>query len=328
MSNTSEKRKIWQFPWGYDESFIIAFTLLFIGFVLEFLSSGKITQLPPWPVNIIILTAFIIYLIISFFLVKGPIMQWLTSVPAAMSAMTTFTFLVLLMGFIPQGEPTGFAGKIGLHHVHTSKPYIIIAVYMLTILGFTIIKRLSHKLSLKNMAFLLNHVGLFVILTAASIGSSDMMRLKMHVSKGETTNIAFPDTRHKAEMPFSLQLNAFTIEEYPPELIIYNRKTGMPVSKKGKAFPFIEEGKTLNILDYNIDVISFLPYAVPVEDKYEPTEQFGSTHAALIQTTDGNKGWISCGNFMYPPKYVQLDNKYIAGMSEPRVKRKRNCKKH
>jgi len=324
MSEDSTKKRMWQFPWGYRESFIITAGLMIVGFFLEFISKGSIVQLPTWPVNLFLLVFFILYLIATYFLVKGPVMTWLSSVPAAMAGMTVFTFLILLMGFIPQGVPEGFAGKIGLNHIHTSKPYIIVTIFMLTILGYTIIRRLKLKITLKNIAFLLNHIGLFVILTAASIGSSDMLRLKMPVMEGESSNIAFPDEKHKAEMPFSLLLHSFTIEEYAPELIVFDGNSGEPVIPKGSALPKIETGSKGKILDYDFEIISFLPFAVPSEDKYLISEQYGSTHAVLLRVNTSVgiiEDWISCGNFMYQPKYMILNQKHILGMTQPKVKR-------
>lgn len=324
MTNHHKKRHIWQFPWGYWESFIISFGLMLVGFILEYISPGSIVKLPPWPVNLFVLLAFILYLIFTHFLAIGPVMSWLSSVPAAMASMTTFTILVLLMGFIPQGQASGLAGKFGLNHIHASKPYIIITVFMLTVLGFTILRRLKQKMTLKNVAFLLNHVGLFLIITSASIGSSDLLRLQMPVSEGKSSGIAFPDDTHQAKMPFTIHLHTFSKEEYPPELIIYDGITGFPLIPKGSKLPFIEKGKRGKILDYEFEVLAFLPYSVPQEEEYVTTDQYGSTHSALIRIKSENsiqENWISCGNFMYKPRYFILNNKHILGMTVPRSKR-------
>jgi hypothetical protein len=271
-----------------------------------------------------VLLVFVMYLGATNLWMKGPVMNWLSSVPAAMASMTVFTSLVLLMGFIPQGEPEGFSGRIGLHHIHTSRPYIIIAVFMLTVLGYTIIRRLRQKFSIKNVAFLMNHAGLFIILTAASVGSSDMMRLRMPVIEGETSSYAYPDERHRAEMPFSITLHSFKIEEYPPEMILFDAASGIPELKKGDKLPFIEQGQKGTIQDYEYEILSFIPNAIPMGEGYVFTEQYGSTHAALVRMTQGKiqtEEWISCGNFMYQPRYAMLNSKLMLGMLEPKVQR-------
>jgi hypothetical protein len=324
MNQQSDKRPIWQFPWGYRESFIISAGLLVTGFILEYFSSGRITQLPSWPLNLLLFILFAAYLVVTHFFVKGPVMNWLSSVPAALASITTFTILVLLMGFIPQGQPSGFAGKIGFNHIHASKPYIITAVFMLTVLGFTILKRLKQKMTWKNFAFLLNHAGLFLIITSASIGSSDLLRLQMPVNVGKASDIAFPDDKHQAKMPFTIHLHSFIKEEYPPELIIYDGKTGFPVIPKGSKLPFIEEGEKGKILGYDFEILTFLPYSVPVEEAFITTDQYGSTHSALVSISKGqfsDAQWISCGNFMYRPRYFILNDQHILGMAVPKSKR-------
>jgi hypothetical protein len=324
MQKNRKARRIWQFPWGYSESFMITTGLMLVGFMLEFFSAGNIVQLPAYPLNLILLAAFIGYLTLTQIYVKGPVMTWLSSVPAAIASMTVFTFLILLMGFIPQGEPQGFGGKIGLHHIHTGKPYIITAVFMLTVLGYTIINRLRKKMSIRNFAFFLNHAGLFIIITAGSVGSSDMLRLSMPVKEGETSNIAFPDRQHQAKMPFSISLKSFTFEEYPPELMIYDANTGYPIIRKGSKFPFVVEGKKGKLLDYDFEVKKFIAYSVPEGEGYVYTEQFGSTHAALISIGKENiqtEGWISCGNFMFHPRYLSISEQHILGMAPPKTQR-------
>ena len=97
MSEKKTKRSVWQFPWSYIESFFIAVGLMLVGFILEYFSGGTITQLPSYPVNLFLLLAFVSYLLLTQIFVKGPVMNWLSSVPAAMAVMTVFTFLILLM---------------------------------------------------------------------------------------------------------------------------------------------------------------------------------------------------------------------------------------
>ncbi|MFC2119368.1 hypothetical protein ACFLSY_12075 [Bacteroidota bacterium] len=49
-SKKKEKRKIWDFPWSYKESFFIAFGIVAIGFIIELLtnsSGGFGLHLPP-----------------------------------------------------------------------------------------------------------------------------------------------------------------------------------------------------------------------------------------------------------------------------------------
>lgn len=324
MSEKKDQRPMWQFPWGYAESFIITLGLLLVGFILELVIPGQNFRMPSYPINIIILVIFITYIVGTHFFFKGPIMSWLSSVPAAMAVMTIFTILVLFMGFIPQEDNVGFIGKIGLNHVATSKPYIVITVFLLTILGYTIIRRLTQKLTLRNFAFFLNHAGLFIILSAASIGSGDMLRLRMPVMQNETTNRAFPDEKHMAQLPFSIHLDKFFIDEYPPEIIVFETTSdAIHMNTHGK-HSYIEPTAKGKTLDYNWEILQFLSNAVPQAGSYVSSDLFGSTHAALVKVTgDGadTTGWISCGNFMYPASFIMLSDRFVMGMTIPAAKK-------
>ena len=101
--NTSNKQ-YWKFPWKFRESFIFSFWLLLVGFLLESITEGKGIVLPSWPFNFIIIISFITLIVFTYYLIKHPAIRWLSSIPAAISAISVFTFLILLMGFIPQQE--------------------------------------------------------------------------------------------------------------------------------------------------------------------------------------------------------------------------------
>lgn len=317
------RRKIWQFPWSYQESFIIAFSLLIVGFLAEYFSPTKAIQLPSYPVNLFVLLIFIVFLVLTQIYLKNPIITWFSSVPAAMSAMTVYTFLILFMGFIPQEVDNTLASQLGFTFIKASKPFIIISVFMLTILGYIIVKRLRQKVSLRNFAFFLNHAGLFIIITTASLGSGDLIRLRLPVYENESSNMAIYDTENMAKLPFHIHLDNFNVEEFPPQLVIFDKKSGMPKITRGGKFPKISEGITVEKYGFEIFVKDFIDRAFPTEHAFFEKEHFGTTHAAFLEVKSGNKtieGWISCGNFMFNPRFLELNEKYAIGMSVPKVR--------
>jgi hypothetical protein len=319
------KRVFWQFPWGYKESFAIATGLIMIGFMLEFFSSKHGLQMPPYPLNLFVLLVFIGYIIGTYiFLRKNPIVKWLSSIPAAISSVSAYTILVLLMGFIPQGNLSGWGTSFGLTYLQKSMPFAICTVFVLTSLGYTLLKRLSHGFSLRNIAFYMNHLGLFIILTTASLGTGDMLRLRMPVHIGQSTNIAQYDTHHMAKLDFEIGLKNFTVEQYPPELLLFDRKTGYPVLEKGAKHPFIKTSKQGTIKEYSFSILEYIEYAVPAQNSYIESDRYGTTQAALLQITGKDtivEGWISNGNFMYPPVYLHVNDQYVFGMSKPKVQK-------
>ena len=310
---------------SYGKSLLIVVTIIIIGFLIEYFSRSKGFNIPSFPINLIILLFFVAYLIFSYFIFrKTEIIAWFTSIPLTISVVTSYTFLALIMGFIKQEPHNHFIDKIGLTHIINSYPFILINLLLLMVLGYTIIKRLTKKVNLRNIAFFLNHAGLFIFISAGSIGTGDMIRLSVPVDIGETSDIAFSRDNKMLKLPFSITLNDFTIEEYAPELLVYNRKTGLPIIPKGSKLPFIEKSKEIEFLDLDFKIIEFYSFAAPKDSFFIDSERFGTVHAALISVSDkktNKTSWISTSNFMHESSFLFFNEKYVIGIAKPKVKK-------
>ncbi|MDD5569897.1 MAG: cytochrome c biogenesis protein ResB [Bacteroidales bacterium] len=215
-NNNSEKRKFLKFPWDYKESFMTAFTLLLCGFAVNYFSFPAVPVIPAFPYNLYFLICVLIYIFFSGLYFKSPFIKWLSSIPAAISAISVFTFLILLMGFIPQQrEISGFISRTGLSHITQSWSFLIISFYLMLILGYAIIKR-SYPLNIKNIRFFLNHAGLWIVIAAASMGSADMMVLEMQAETGKKTSVVYDQKGKFYKLPFEVELKTFEIDEYLP----------------------------------------------------------------------------------------------------------------
>ncbi len=326
--NQLSKRKLWVFPWKYNESFIISIGLLIIGFLLELFSNGKGFNSPIWPANIIILLSLIIYIVFTNIFIKHPLIKWMGSVPAAISAIVIFTLLILLMGFIPQNKASSsmLINKLGLNHIVQSYTYVLMSLYLLIILGYATSKRL-YPFNFKNFAFLLNHAGLWIVLAAGSLGSGDIIRLKMAVNEKQTVWYAYDETNHPYELPFAIELIDFSIDEYIPNIAFANISDGKIITNKSKQkLPEIIQGKTIIMKDWSIFIDEYYSKSKMVDSSYVLTTDTGATPSAYIIATNKKlnikkEGWISCGSFKYPQKLIKLDDQILIGMLEPDIKR-------
>ncbi len=326
-SGMSKKKAFWEYPWKYRESFTISIALLLLGFVIEYFVSNKNIWLPSWPTNFIIIIAFWVYFIFLNRYVKHPIVKWLSSTPAAISSISVFTFLILLMGFITQSDDgtSSFISKIGLKHVTSSWPYLLTSFYLMIILGLTVTRRFL-PVKVKNLAFFLNHGGLWLVIATASLGSADSWKLSMALKEGEETNLAHEyKTRNVFEMPFKLELLDFEIEEFPPSLGLYGHEEGKLIIDKGDKLLDVKEGENEKAGDWNVFVQTYYPSAVQAGDKYIASEAVGSVHAAFIIvdneiTGEKVEGWVTNGSLMYDPEYLALDSEYSIVMTIPSPK--------
>ncbi len=318
------KKVLWRFPWGYKESFIIATGLMFTGFILDLASGNQPIAPPAFPLNAVILVLFIVYKIITFKAVDSPLMDWLTSIQAAISATGAYTFLVLFMGFIPQGTEIPLLSSIGLTHVKTSWPYLIITVFMLTVLGYTTIKRLSRKITWKNAAFFLNHAGLFIIISGASLGSGDFYRLRMPVFEGKISNYAYLGKK-PVEMPFQIYLHDFKLYQYNPNIVLVNNKTKQVIKPGNSHDNVIKEDKIIKIREWQINILKHLPFAKKKDSIFTKSKDFGAVHAAFVQVSSvkekKNAGWITCGNFSHRTKMLKINDTLSVAMTTPKPKK-------
>ncbi|MBN2519148.1 MAG: hypothetical protein JXB17_01475, partial [Bacteroidales bacterium] len=195
--------------------------LLIIGFIIEIIARGKGLVLLHWPVNLIAGSCFILLLIIFFIYFKNTkFLKWLSSVPTAISAICLFCFLSLLLGFLPQypQERLNLISLIGLNHIQRSWPFLISEIYLLIVLGFVILRRLN-PFNWKNIGFFINHAGLWITLFSITLGSGDLLRLKLKLIENENPkDMVVDDQLRLYRLPFQVKLIDFDIEEYPPKV--------------------------------------------------------------------------------------------------------------
>jgi hypothetical protein len=320
-----EKRALWQFPWKYKESFLIALELLIVGFIIEVLNRGRGTELIQWPVNLIVLLVFVTLLSVTYFLFKKtPVVKWLSSVPASVSAISLLALLVLLLGFIPQDSPhpSGILHILGLTHVKTSWPLLIAEIYFLITLGFVAFRR-ALPLTTKNIGFLLNHTGLWIIIVAATLGAGDLKRLSVNLYENKEFNqYAFDEQRKVYQLPVSMKLLDFTIDEYNAKLAVANASTGKIIHEDGSGLVLIEDSLRTQLAGWKIGVVDYLPVSWPENKTFVQKDTIGATPAALVVainpvTKDTVAGWIASGSFRLDPKYIALGSDKLLFLTKP-----------
>jgi hypothetical protein len=284
--------------------------------------------MPGWPVNIALMIVFIIYFVMVYYLVKHPLVKWLSSTSAAIASITVFTIMVLLLGFIRQGgDPNdpSLINALGLRRVTTSWPYMLSAIYLLVVLGFTIVRRFN-SFTLKNIAFLLNHIGLWIVVVAASLGSADMWRLSMQLETKHPVTTAYDARGNAYNMGFGMLLLDFTIDEYPPQVgLMKNDEYTLQIEKGGK-LATVTEGGTGQLENYSLEFVKYIDKARNYEDIYDTTTISGGAHAVYIIATDdltghSVEGWVSDGSYNVPASFLQLNSELSIAMTQVRPKK-------
>lgn len=305
---------MWNKPYGLQEGTAIVIGLMLIGVILQ-LGIGPIDwKFFAWPVNIIVLLFFVVILFIVYILrSKLYIGHFMTSFQAAVPAIAGTVVLSLLMGLTRQvsgDQPP--ADKLGFTRMTSCWPFILVYFWMTSIVGEVALKQLRH-FRIYKIPVLISHVGLFIVLTCATLGNADMQRLKMYCNQGVPEFRAIDNDNNVHELEISVRLNQFAIDEYPARLMI--------VSDKGKSYKDMQ-GWTVRILKQLDDAVPAT--SAQLETTYAEKHIPGSATAWLVDVSKGSihkKGWVSCGSFMYPDKGIELDRHHYLVMPQRLPKR-------
>ncbi len=302
---------MWTKPWGYREGLAVGLGLLAVGTMLQ-LSIGSISwSLFAFPVNILFL-AFYVLILIALFALRRRVyfVRWLMSWQCALPAIFFAAIATIEYG-ITSDRSTLSAWPFGLLYM-----------WLTTILGLLSLKRW------RSPAFLLNHLGLFIAIISATLGTADIQKLKMMVRQGEPEWRAVAEDGSGAvvELDVAIKLNHFSIEEYPPKLMVISNETGktLPIGRP-EVMVVDDSVMTGRLLGHVIKVERMLPYCAQFIGadtvNYVPWSYNGATTAALVAVDGRKPEWVCNGSYMFPYRPVRIDKDMSLVMPECEPKR-------
>ncbi len=102
-----------------------------------------------------------------------------------------------------------------------SIPFVVVMFVLMTSVGFVVLRRSRVGFSLKNIAFLANHIGFFLVIFAGFFGAADVEKSRLVVSQ-EPNHIAYrvdsvnpDDNGMTLPIKFDVTLDDFSIDYYP-----------------------------------------------------------------------------------------------------------------
>ena len=207
--------EMWTKPWNMKEGFLIGGGLIIAGLALQLSVGPVVWDAFAWPLNGIVLSGFFVLLTAMVYLRKKVYaFEWLSTYQAAIPALVYAVALTIIMGVTRQQ-----VNGTWIYNMLSFWPFVLIYLYITVILGFTIHRRLRQIFrgegSMKrDIPFMLNHLGLFIALTTATLGSADMQRVKMICGIGEPEWRALKQDGAIKEMPIAIELKKFIMETY------------------------------------------------------------------------------------------------------------------
>lgn len=256
---------MWNKPYTLKEGTAIVAGLLVTGGLLQVTLGPLEWGLFAWPANFITLILFVFLLIVAFLLRKRSYFcLFMSTMQAAIPAIAAAAILTLIMGVTKQvAEGKRPMDPVGLTKMLSFWPFILVYVWMTAILGEVTISQIA-RFSWRRFPTLVSHVGLFIILTCGTLGSADMLRVKMYCETGQPEWRGLDAFNNVHQLPVAIQLEKFTIDEYPPKLMLID-KTGRPLPQDKPENLLVDNGmKSGQLLDCKIDILKRIDNAVPV----------------------------------------------------------------
>ena len=165
--------------------------------------------------------------------------------------------------------------------LHRSYAFLVFALLLLFALTTTIYNGFMRK---AKPGFMLNHIGIYLIIWAALFGSPDVSRSRMIVGYGQPQKMAYSSDGTVISLPFEVTLSDFHIDYYPDSIsprqftsdIMVDGKT-MSVSVNS---PCYIQGYTLYQDSYDWEALQYTVLQV-VSDPWLPVVFLGMTLLAL-----------------------------------------------
>ena len=210
---------MWQKPWGYKEGFAICGGLFLTGTFLQITIGKCELSILSYPMNVCVGVLYLVILLLIYaFSQKSYFIRWMGSCQAAVSSMVSVAMLTVVMGLIRQVKSDvpllGAESWLGFSQMLSACSFVLLFLWMITLLGLTTIRRIHH-FRWCDFPFVLNHLGLFLALTGAILGNADMERLRMTTKTGQAEWRALDENQEMRELPLAIELQDFTIDEYP-----------------------------------------------------------------------------------------------------------------
>ena len=172
-----------------------------------------------WPVNGFVLAGFLSIIVIIYLLRRRVyVFQFIGTYRAAIPALIYAVVMTIIMGLTRQK-----VNGTWLNNMLSFWPFVLIYVYIAVILGQVVLLKFKRLVNLQNKSLtsylspltsILNHLGLFLAMTTATLGNADMQRLKMITKKGEPEWRALTSQQQIVEMPIAIELKEFIMETY------------------------------------------------------------------------------------------------------------------
>ena len=198
-------------PWRLKEGFLVGGGLISVGLLLQAAIGPIDWGLFASPVNYVML-AILLALIAAMYLLRRKVyaFEWMMHFSAAIPCLCYAVGLTILMGLTPQTRQGGIPW---FSQMVQFWPFVLIWTWMIIISGLATLNHLF-RWKWREIPFIVNHLGLFLAITCATLGSADLKQLEMTVHMGSPEWRAVDEAGNGLEPGLTVELHRFIMDVY------------------------------------------------------------------------------------------------------------------
>ncbi len=283
--------------------------LLLAGTALQLSTGGIDASVISYPWGVILALNYLYALIfLAAFSDRWKFVRGLYERSAEISSLAAMLVMTILFGLIRQdGDTGGITGQLGFTRMTSSWIFNIFLFYWMTVMGLKAIDDLRHFRQ-RRLPNVIMHPAFFVVVPSAFFGSGDKVRVKVSAEEGIPVHEGITSSGQAVRLPFSLMLEDFKMEEYPPKIHLLSRD-GL-----SQEYVTIEKAGDRGGIDgLQIECLEYLDMAgcMPGDSLYVQLNHIGATTAVLLKaenptTGEAAQGWISCGSHIFDEAVLTL----------------------
>ena len=224
---------MWVKPWNMKEGFLIGGGLLVVGLLLQVAMGPIRWKLFAWPVNLIVLI-LLLAVIGAMFALRRKVyaFEWMMHTGAAVPCLVYAAALTILMGLLPQVHVGGIPWLSQMLHFW---PFVLIWTWMMLISALAALNHLL-RWKVREIPFILNHLGVVVAVVAATLGNADSQTLQLTAFTDKLEWRAVDGEGMVHEPGLAIELHRFTMEQYDD---------GLPKRFTSDISVYTEDGKNV-----------------------------------------------------------------------------------
>lgn len=308
--------------WGYKKSFINCACLFLAGIIFQLIFGDLNNSFLHFPWGMIIAAIYIYSLfLINYLADKHPRLHRLYDHYACIASLASITIITIIFGLTRQDDQsTGLLSILGFTRMTSSWEFNLLLIYFTSTIGLTAIEDIYH-IRKRRIIPVLSHLFIFIILVAGIFGSGDKIRVHITLEQDDPINMGIYKGE-PYELPFTLTLNKFSMEEYSARIYMVDTVSGV---SSVEYVTFDKKGETKQLGEWSIEVEEYYDMAIPDSIGFRKLEHIGAAPALLVRATNllNNKqvsGWITCGSFIFRSEFIMLDKQYALFMPQRMAK--------